>query len=329
MDARSSMSKFDPYEHLKVSLNDDGSLTRFVHLPSTPATGECPPSVVKGQTAVSKDVILDEKKNTWIRIFLPTRIPSNDKAIAKLPIIFYFRPGGWILFSVADTMIHESCNLLCSETPAIVVAVEYRLAPESRLPAQYEDAVEAVMWVREQATAARGDSWLRNFGDISRCYLYGVSSGANVAYNAALLAAEREIGPLNVAGVILNQPLFGGKKRTESEMKLAADEYLPLPVMDMQWEMALPKGADRDHRFCNPMAAGEGAEKRAMKKLGRVLVIGFGGDPLIDRQQEFVQMLVMRGVSVDARFDDAGFHGIDMVDSRTAAAILTFIKDFV
>lgn len=319
------MSKFDPYEHLKVALNDDGSLTRYIHLPCTSATGET--EAFKGQ-AVSKDVTLDEKKKTWMRIFRPAKIPSNDKSIAKLPIIFYFRAGGWILYSIANAMIHDSCNHLCSEAPAIVVAVEYRLAPENRLPAQYDDAMDAVAWVRDQALAPNGDKWLKSYGDLSRCYLYGVSCGANVAYNAALRSLEHNLKPLNIAGVILNQPLFGGKKRTKSEMKLAADEYFPLPVIDLQWEMALPRGADRDHRFCNPMV--DEAVKEKLKKLaGRVLVIGFGGDPLIDRQQEFVQMLMMRGVSVEARFDDVGFHGIDMVDSRRASAILNFVKDFV
>ncbi|VFQ85981.1 unnamed protein product [Cuscuta campestris] len=121
--------------------------------------------------------------------------------------------AGRIHFSVADAMVNESCELLCSATPAIVVT------------AQYEDVLDAVAWVRDQAAAStNGEKWLNDFGDFSRCYPYGVSNGANVAYNAALLAQERDLRPLNMAGLILNQPLFEGKERTESEMKLATHE---------------------------------------------------------------------------------------------------------
>lgn len=124
----------------------------------------------------------------------------------------------------------------------------------------------------------------------------------------------------------MNQPFIGGKQRTKSELKLATDQYFPLPVIDLLWELSLPVGTDRDHRFCNPLTE---TNKEKLKSIGKCLVIGFGGDPLIDRQQEFVKMLVMRGVLVEAKFDDVGFHNIDMIDPRRASAILSFIKDFV
>lgn len=136
-----------------------------------------------------------------------------------------------------------------------------------------------------------------------------------------------KLHPLKMAGTILNQAFFGAKERTKSEVELAADEYLPLPVQDLLWELALPAGADRDHRFSNPFM--DKGMKEKVKKIGRCLVIGFQGDPLIDRQQDLAKMLAEEGVAVEARFDHAGFHGVDMVDSRTATTILNFIKTFV
>ncbi|PIN22793.1 Arylacetamide deacetylase [Handroanthus impetiginosus] len=315
------MSKFDPYEHLNISLNPDGSLTRFIKLPSSKATGG--DAQIPGQAVISKDVTLNAEKRTWMRLYRPSKLPS-----ARIPIILYFHPGGWIQMSVADTMIHENSNRISAEVPAIFVAVEFRPAPEHRLPVQYEDAMDAIVWVKNQASdRARGDPWIRDYGDLSRCYLYGVSCGANIAFNAALRLPEMKPQPLKINGTILNQPLFGGKKRTKSELKFATDQYFPLPVQDLLWELALPIGTDRDHRYCNPFV--DGPMKEKVKNLGRCLVIGFGGDPLIDRQQEFVQMLVEQGVPVEARFDDVGFHGIDLIDSRRAIAILKFIKEFV
>ncbi|KAG8391726.1 hypothetical protein BUALT_Bualt01G0217100 [Buddleja alternifolia] len=320
------MSKFDPYEHLNVSLNHDGSLTRYIKLPTSAATTAAAQS--HRQSVLSKDVTLNAAKNTWMRIYRPSKLPSNDNAVARLPIIFFFHPGGWIQMSVADTIIHESSNRISGEVPSILVAVEFRLAPESRLPAQYDDALDAVVWVQNQAAdPINGDPWIRDYGDASRCYLYGVSCGANIAFNAALRLPDLNLPPLKIAGTILNQPFFGSKQRTKSELKLATDQYFPLPVQDLLWELALPVGTDRDHRFSNPFVDKNMKDK--VKNLGRCLVIGFGGDPLIDRQQNFVQMLVQQGVLVEARFDDVGFHGIDMIDSRRATAILNFIKEFV
>ncbi|KAI3449043.1 hypothetical protein Pfo_005708 [Paulownia fortunei] len=317
------MSKFDPYDHQNISLNSDGSLTRYIKLPTSAATSEAEAQIT-GQAVVSKDVTINADKKTWVRIYRPAKLASA----ARLPIILFFHAGGWIQFSVAATIIHENCNRISAEVPAILVAVEFRLAPEHRLPAQYEDAMDAVVWVRNQSSdRINGDQWIRDYGDITRCYLYGVSCGANIVFNTALRLQEMKPQPLKITGTILNQPLFGGKKRTKSELKLATDPYFPLPVHDLLWELALPIGTDRDHRFCNPFV--DGPMKEKVKNLGRCLVIGFGGDPLIDRQQEFVQMLVEQGVQVEARFDDVGFHGIDMIDTRRATAILNFIKEFV
>ncbi|KAK9050110.1 hypothetical protein SSX86_030919 [Deinandra increscens subsp. villosa] len=280
------MSKFDPYEHLKIHKNEDGTLTRLMKFPQIPATGDG--DLLPGQTVASKDVTLDPTKNTWLRIFRPAKLPSDDDKIAKLPLVIYFHAGGWINFQVSDALNHETMTKLSLEIPAIAVAVNFHF---------------------------------------SRVFLYGTSCGANIVLHTALRVINQDISPLTVAGIILCQPLIGGKKRTKSELKLAADTLFPLPVIDLLWELALPNGTDRDHRFCNPL--GDQQVKAKMGKLGRCLVIGFGGDPLIDRQQELVQMMVMQGVVVEARFDDVGFHGIEMVDPRRASAILNFVKEFI
>jgi acetyl esterase/lipase len=311
------MSKFNPYDHLKIALNPDGTLTRHLKIPKI----EAKPNAAPGDLVVTKDVTLNEENETWVRVFLPTKLPSN----ARLPIIIYYHHGGWVLLSAADANVHADCARMAIKIPAVVVSVNYRLAPESRLPAQYDDAMDAINWVKQQVANPKGEQWIRDCGDSARLYLYGCGNGANMAFFVSLKAFELQMG---LAGIILNQPMFGGERRTESEIELATDEIWPLPVLDLAWKLSLPKGVNRDHRYCNPII--EGPHMADMIRwLGRCLVIGFGEDPMIDRQQEFVTMLVKCGVPVEACFDDVGFHNIHLVDPRRAEVVLNIMREFM
>ena len=314
------MAKFDPYEHLKIRLNHDGSLERMLAIPKKAADPQ-------GKDVASRDITIDAQKNLWVRVYSPTNLLSGNTLDSKLPLMIYFPGGGWINQSVADVFCHAWCNQCSKEIPSIIVAVNYRQAPEHRLPAQYEDGVDTIMWVRKQATDPNGEQWLKNYADFSRCYLAGRSSGANLVYNASLRILDNDIQPLNICGMVLNQPMFGGEKRTNSEKKYACDEILPLPCWDLMWELALPKGANRDHRYSNPMV--DTPQQNKLNRLGKCLVIGYGMDPLLDRQQEFVTTLVKCGAKVEAHFEDVGFHGIDLVDAKRGYCNLLLVKDFV
>ncbi|KAL5565375.1 hypothetical protein UlMin_028539 [Ulmus minor] len=316
------MSKFDPYSHLNLVQNPDGSITRPL-LPTLPAN----PNPQPGEPVVSKDITLNTNTKTWLRLYRPTKLPSNDNKVVRLPIVIYVHHGGWIILSADAMSAHQTGKQIASEIPAIIVSVNYRLAPESRLPDQYDDVVDAIYWIKQQTLDPNGEQWVRDYGDFSRCYIYGRGCGGNIAFFVGLKAPQLSLEPLKIAGIVMNQPMFGGVQRTRSELRLATDELLPLPVLDMMWELVLPKGVGRNHRYCNPME--DGPHKDQLRGLSRSLVIGFGDDPMIDRQQEFVKMLLACGVKVDAHFDDVGFHNIDVVDPRRTAAILSIIKEFI
>ncbi|THU51643.1 hypothetical protein C4D60_Mb06t33180 [Musa balbisiana] len=301
---------------LQIVEHPDGTVTRPVS-PLAPPSGEQSDAPV-----ISKDVPLNPTNNTWLRIYRPNPLPPTR----KLPVVIYFHGGGFVIFSAASAFYHNSCEAMTRAVCALVISLEYRLAPEHRLPAAYEDAVETVLWVQSQARdPTGGDPWVTGHGDFSRCFLMGSSAGANMAYHAGLLATALELLPLRLLGLILNQPYFGGVERTPSETRSEEDIILPLRANDMLWHLALPKGADRDHEFCNPAVA----VPPELRHLPKCLVKGFEGDPLVDRQREFAKMLEREGASVVALFDEGGFHAVELFDPATAEALFAEVRQFI
>ena len=319
----SAESEIDPYEHFRIGRNPDGTITRYMNLPRIKA------SLVAshGNPVVSKDLTLNPKNETRVRIYMPTSKLCSSNDDTRIPIIIFFAGSGWISTNWDTVLVHSQCSALTQEVHAIVVNVDYRIAPENRLPVQYEDAMDAVLWVRAQALDTNGEQWIREYGDISRCYLHGSSNGGNMVFFTALEATRMELEPLRIAGNIMNQPLFGGMERTNSEMQSIDDPSFPLCVQDMFWELSLPEGVDRDIWYCNPMV--EGPYTSAISKLGRCLVIGFCGDALIDRHQEFVTMLVKHQVQIEAQFSNIGFHAIELIDRDTANELVEIAKGFI
>ncbi|WCJ23111.1 alpha/beta-Hydrolases superfamily protein [Euphorbia peplus] len=320
-DNNTAVPEFDPYEHLHIAQNPDGSITRLLY----PPTEESNPDATTG--AASKDVTLNAEKETWLRLFRPTKLPSNDNTVARIPIIFNFHGGGFIHLSASFRESHNLSASLATEIPSIAISVSYRLAPKHRLPAQYEDAVDAILWVKQQFIYSNGDQWLRDYGDFSRCYISGRGCGGNIAFNACIRSLDLDLTPLKLSGLILNQPLFGGLKRNHTEMDHMDDPILPLRSTDLIWELALPEGADRDHPYANPLS--DGPHQKKIGLLGRCLVFGFLGDVMVERVQDFVSMLIKAGVNVQACINDEGFHNVDIVDKRWAQVFIDAVRGFI
>ncbi|KAL3616593.1 hypothetical protein CASFOL_039983 [Castilleja foliolosa] len=323
------MANKDDYEFLNLIPNPDGTLTRKIQQPNLPAVPRVDPSTPASDDviALSRDVPLNPDHKTFIRLFRPRNIPPET----KLPLVIYFHGGGFVLLSAATTFIHESCNRMAPEFPAVIASVEYRLAPEHRLPAAYDDAVEAIIWAKNQALAAAGDGacdpWIKELVDFSRVFLMGSSAGGNIVYHAALRAVDLDLRPMKILGLIMNQPFFGGLPRSESEIKYANDPIIPLRATDLMWLLALPGGADRRHEYCDPSAVGPHVEK--IERLPKSVVRAYSGDILVDRQKEFVKVLAERGVHVVPQFIDGGHHAVEVVDPKFKQAMVDDVKKFI
>ncbi|KAG6430362.1 hypothetical protein SASPL_108427 [Salvia splendens] len=318
MSETQAISDSDPYTKIGLRKNSDGSFTRIRPIvDETPACPDPPISV----PILTKDVPINPLNNTWARLYLPR---SQIQSSAKLPLIVFFHGGGFTVASAASSFFQSFCSEITLHLHALMVSVDYRLAPEHRLPAAYDDCMESLLWLKS------GDEWITDHADLSNCYIMGNSAGGNLALHAGLQASRRleEVAPVKIRGLILHQPFFGGVERTASEIRLAENEIIPLYMTDLTWDMALPIGADRDHEFSN-LRKGLMDVDKVVSEGWRILVSGNEGDPLIDRQRELAKLLREKDVIVVEDFREEGYHGIEFFDHSFALALCPVLNTFI
>ncbi|MET8977916.1 alpha/beta hydrolase [Streptomyces sp. NPDC004539] len=113
-------------------------------------------------------------------------------ATASRPVLYHAHGGGMMFGdrrSGLDTLLRSA-----RELEAVVVSVEYRLAPEHPHPAPVEDVYAGLVWTSGNATGFGGDP--------HRIVLAGTSAGGGLAAATALLARDRQ-GPRPVAQLLL------------------------------------------------------------------------------------------------------------------------------
>ena len=96
------------------------------------------------------------------------------------------------------------------------------------------------------------------------------------------------------------------------------------------WELSLPIGVDRDHEYSNPMAGDGGEKLEKIRGLGwRVLVTGYDGDPLVDRQMEVMKLMEEKGIQVVGRFGHGDYHGIEVREPLKQKELIGVFKSFI
>ncbi|BFI25543.1 protein MpGID1L1 [Marchantia polymorpha subsp. ruderalis] len=226
----------------------------------------------------------DLTQSTVYQGYLPAKSVRNHK---KLPIIVQFHGGGFVIGSKDSASNDMFCRRMAKLCNAIVIAVGYRLAPEHKYPAAFEDGFEALTWLAKQANLAQcnkslehvpsgylhkgsemyrelvdsfGENavepWLAAHADPSRCVLLGVSNGSNIADHICrrLVKAGSVLEPLKVVAQTLMYPFFLGKVPTHSEIKLANSYFFDKSSCLLAWKLFLPDECpDEDHPAANPL----------------------------------------------------------------------------
>ncbi|XP_006658036.2 probable carboxylesterase 18 [Oryza brachyantha] len=238
----------------------------------------------------STDITVDASRGLWARVFtVAERSPSPR------PVIVYFHGGGFTLFSAASRTYDALCRTLCGGLGAVVVSVNYRLAPEHRAPAAYDDG-EAVL----RYLATTGLPGHVSPVDVSACFVAGDSAGGNIAHHVAhrwTAATSASTSPVHLAGVILVQPCFSGEERTKAERALdGVAPMLNTRRTDLSWKAFLPEGADRNHPAAHVTGGDDGGPEHELPESFPPAMVVIGGlDSLHDWGRRYGAMLRRKG----------------------------------
>ena len=232
-----------------------------------------------------------------VRLYRPSLQP-------ELPAVVFCHGGGFVL---GDLDTHDAlCRGLAHSSGCVVVAVDYRRAPEYPFPIAIDDCLMVLDWIRREAGALGVH--------VARIAVAGDSAGAHVAIGAALSARDRGIELRHAA---LLYPVIDPTCSSRSMGQYANGYLLTREAMQWFWECYLPPTA----AVADPRARLLTADLRGFPPT-TVLTAEF--DPLCDEGEAFAARLRAASVPVElCRMAGAvhGFAGLPQVTPLAAKAV--------
>ena len=211
-----------------------------------------------------------------VRIYRPTATSTSP-----MPVLVYFHGGGWV-FGNLDS--HDRlCRSLCNQSGHVVISVDYRLAPEHKFPAAFEDAVATLRYVEAHA---------KELGiDPRRIAAGGDSAGGNIVAAAAIEIRDRG-GPALTMQVLL-YPVTDLRMQSDSYIRLGTGYMLTAARMKFFADHYLRSAEDALDWRASPLLA------KDLSRLPSALVITASHDPLVDEGKQYADRLAEGQVSVE------------------------------
>jgi acetyl esterase len=219
-----------------------------------------------------------------VRIYRP-----NDAQ--DLPLILNYHGGGWAVGNLQNNDYY--CATLATEVGALVVSVDYRLAPEHKFPQAVYDAYDSLEWAVANAQALGADA--------RRVCVTGDSAGGNLAAVVALKA--RDLGGPKISFQALIYPA------TDSRLGYASfEEHAHAPILTKldilhYLDMYIAKPEDLNAVFLSPILA------ESLAGLPQALIVTAGYDPLCDDGQQYADRLQAEGIAVEVLHYPEDIHG--------------------
>lgn len=245
---------------------------------------------------------------------IPARV-YRPRAAGQLPTVLFCHGGGFV---IGDLDTHDNqARRLCRDVQAVVVSIDYRLAPEDPWPAGIDDALAALRWVAAN---------LDEFGqDPTRLAVAGDSAGGNFA--AVIAQVCRDEGSPQLAAQLLIYPgvdFASGLDEYASRIEYAEGYFLT--TADMAWfaHHYIGDDADPEDPRLSPL-------RGTLTGLPPAVVATAEFDPLRDEGEAYAAALRSAGVAVVAlRFDGLihGFFDLAAVSPACAAAADSACAEF-
>jgi acetyl esterase len=212
---------------------------------------------------------------------VPLRVYRPAASRGPLPVVVYFHGGGWVLGSTRG--YDPLCTFLARAVGAVVVSVDYRLAPEHRAPKAVQDCVDSVRWLAEHADSLGGDA--------SHLAVSGDSAGGNLS--AIICQVVRDEGGPTISHQALLYPSTDATKSQPSVMEHATAPILTLAKIDAFLDLYLgPDGLAATDPLVSPLWAASHAD------LPPALIQTADLDPLRDEGRLYAERLAAAGVPV-------------------------------
>jgi len=213
-----------------------------------------------------------------LRLYRPADAPPNE----RLPGVVFAHGGGWVL---GDLDTHDTiCRRLAKGVRAAIIAVEYRLSPETPFPGAVTDVVGALEMV-----ATSPDT----FGvDPNRLAVAGDSAGATLVTVAALLARDK--GWPALCAQLLFYPVTDLMAESPSYTGVGADNLLTAASMRWFRKLYLARPDHASDWRASPLRA------PSLKGAPQSLIITCGQDPLCDEGRAYAARLEADGASVSS-----------------------------
>jgi acetyl esterase len=255
---------------------------------------------VQEVASVREERISLPDRSIGVRIYSPG--PGRD-----MPCILYFHGGGWTL---NDLDTHDDlCRSLCNDIGAIVVSVDFRLAPEHKFPAAIDDSYAALEWVFENHA--------RLGIDADRIAVAGDSSGATQATVVCRLARDRGLHAIRYQWLLYPVTDYYDRN-TESYVENATGYSLDREMMVWFWGNYIDDATDRNDPCLCPLQCDD------LRGLPPGLVMTANYDPLRDEGEAYAKRIIDAGVDIELiRYADQ-MHGFILQRRRIDAADVAY-----
>ncbi|OBK96598.1 lipase [Mycobacterium asiaticum] len=250
---------------------------------------KAPPELLPDLRIEDRRISYGQHQDIPVRIYWPPTAAQDG-----LPVVVFYHGGGWALGSL-DTHDHVArAHAVGAE--AIVVAVDYRLAPEHPFPAGVNDSWAALRWVGENAAELGGDP--------NRIAVAGDSAGGNISAVMAQLA--RDAGGPNLVFQLLWYPSCIGDRTLPSFTQNATAPILDGDVIDAFLQWYIPDLDLSDHTTLPAnLAPGNGQ----LSGLPPAFIGTAEHDPLRDDGARYAELLTAAGVPVEWSNEPNMVHG--------------------